>query len=243
MHFCLLNLGCGTKISARAINIDSSLALRISQNRVLRFGAALLMDEARKGRILGVSTPVILHNLAKGIPFPDNSVDAVYHSHMLEHFDRGDVYPFFSEVLRVLKPGGYHRICVPDLELAARNYLSSLQNTVLTGDGANHDEFVAQLLEQSVRKEAHGTSQQHPLRRMLENIFLGDARKRRETHQWMYDRVNLPAKLKMAGFTEIKVRAWNDSSIPEWPAYGLEIDVSSKEYLAGSLYVECSKPE
>ena len=63
------------------------------------------------------------HDLRRGIPFPDGSVDAVYHSHVLEHIDRSAVPGCLAEIRRVLRIGGVHRIVVPDLELVVRNYL------------------------------------------------------------------------------------------------------------------------
>ena len=54
----------------------------------------------------------MVHDLSKGIPFDDNSVDVVYHSHLLEHIDRKNVPTFLKEIRRVLKPRGIHRIVV-----------------------------------------------------------------------------------------------------------------------------------
>ena len=42
---------------------------------------------------------VIAHNLTKGVPFSDGTFDAVYHSHVLEHFSRKDGEMFIKSVL------------------------------------------------------------------------------------------------------------------------------------------------
>ncbi len=42
----------------------------------------------------------------KGLPFADNSFDAVYASFLLEYMNRGEFGKIFSEVVRVLRPGG-----------------------------------------------------------------------------------------------------------------------------------------
>lgn len=62
------------------------------------------------------------HELEKGLPFPDDSVDFVYSSHVVEHFFHEDAERLAGEIRRVLRPGGVVRICVPDLEHAVDLY-------------------------------------------------------------------------------------------------------------------------
>lgn len=69
---------------------------------------------------------VIAHNLKQGIPFPDESFDVVYHSHVLEHFPKSEAEAFIKECYRVLRPQGILRVVVPDLEEITRMYLHSL---------------------------------------------------------------------------------------------------------------------
>jgi len=237
-----LNLGCGTKTSNNCVNIDWSFYLRIKNNPVLRAAAAPFMSAERRERLVNLSSNVLVHDMRKGLPFDALNVDAVYHSHVLEHIDRAHVTTFQKEIYRVLKPGGIQRICVPDLELLARRYLDSVARC--EADPAHvprHDGFISDILEQSVRKEAYGTSTQPRLRRYLENRLLGDARQRGETHQWMYDRFNLMNMLSEVGFVDIQARSWNDSAIKDWAAMGLEVDESGREYQPQSVYVECRK--
>ncbi len=56
-------------------------------------------------------------DLTKGIPFPDNSVDGIFSSHMIEHFDCFQAINFLKECFRSLKPGGVLRLSVPDPEI------------------------------------------------------------------------------------------------------------------------------
>lgn len=68
-------------------------------------------------------TPVDLPwNLARGIPFPDVSVDGVACEHLYEHLSLNAAYQLSHEVLRVLRPGGIFRISVPDAGLCLRSY-------------------------------------------------------------------------------------------------------------------------
>ncbi len=122
----ILNLGCGTKTSPHVTNIDWSIHARLRHHPVGRRLAPLILNEERRRRFLGMDE-VLVHDLRKGIPAPPESVDAVYHSHVLEHIVRDAVPRFFEEVRRVLKPGGVHRVVVPDLERYAREYLESLE--------------------------------------------------------------------------------------------------------------------
>jgi predicted SAM-dependent methyltransferase len=94
-----------------------------------------------------MSDNIVVHDLRKGIPAEEGSVDAVYHSHTLEHIDRDDVPGFMAEILRVLKPGGIHRIVVPDLEAPVRAYLKDLD-----AGNDDHDRTIERFLEQAVRR-------------------------------------------------------------------------------------------
>lgn len=55
-----LNVGCGNRFHPDWVNVDLS----------------------------PIDKRVITHDLSTGIPFDDNSFDAVYHSHLLEHIPR-----------------------------------------------------------------------------------------------------------------------------------------------------------
>src|SRR5665213_2847022 len=98
----MLNLGCGEQHHPAWVNVDF-----VSQDPT-----------------------VILHDLTKGIPYPDNSFEVVYHSHVLEHFTRSDARKFIQECFRVLKPNGVLRIAIPDLEQIVRNYTTFLEPAI-----------------------------------------------------------------------------------------------------------------
>ena len=86
----ILNLGCGTRVSDRpgVTNIDWSFYLRMKKSSFLRKLAPLALKGVRWERFQSLPDNILCHNLAKGIPFSDGSVDAVYHSHLLEHLER-----------------------------------------------------------------------------------------------------------------------------------------------------------
>lgn len=60
------------------------------------------------------ATPDILAPITK-IPLPDESVDAVYTSHTLEHVYYHEALQALKEFRRVLKPDGYAVVIVPDV--------------------------------------------------------------------------------------------------------------------------------
>jgi predicted SAM-dependent methyltransferase len=59
------------------------------------------------------------------LPYADNSVDAIYCSHVIEHIETLHVEKFFQESCRALKPGGILRICCPDAEYLFSNLKDS----------------------------------------------------------------------------------------------------------------------
>ena len=124
-----LNLGCGSRYVPDWVNVD----------------------------LISTGPGVIPHDLRKGLPFPDDSFHVVYHSHLLEHFDRSDAPGFLRECLRVLRPGGAIRVVVPDLEQIVRSYLVALEQVTLGGDRVIEYEWrVCQLLDQCVRTKSGG---------------------------------------------------------------------------------------
>jgi predicted SAM-dependent methyltransferase len=64
--------------------------------------------------------------------YEDETVDEVRASHVLEHFPHGEVSHVVNEWARVLKPGGWLKIAVPDFDWIARQYLSG-QNINVQG--------------------------------------------------------------------------------------------------------------
>lgn len=139
----LLNLGCGANTHKDWINIDLS-----SKN-----------------------SEVLRCNLKNGIPFINDSVDVIYHSHVLEHFSKKDAANFIKECHRVLKKGGILRISVPDLEQIARAYLNSLEDALAEKPLAkeNYDWIVLEMLDQTTRNESGGEMAKFLQQPKLEN--------------------------------------------------------------------------
>lgn len=242
----ILNLGCGVKTSDRAINIDWSINLRIANNRFLFWIANKVLSQERSDRLRLIGNNVLVHDLSKGIPFADGSVDAVYHSHTLEHIDRDFDDPkrdaalsFIKDCYRVLKPGGILRVVVPDFERRCIAYIRNLEACEHDRSAwSTQDLYVGKLVGQAAMKLLPNTKHEHPLIQRTELFLLGDARARGQTHQWEYDRFNLQHLLNLAGFEKVKQVDFKTSSIDGWNEMGLDLDESGNEYKPDSLYFE-----
>lgn len=87
-----------------------------------------------------------IHGDARELPFEDDSVDAIWCSHMLEHMAVVDVPVVLNEFRRVLKPHARAIIRVPNFDYVARYWLTgadrgwaeSLVFGLQTSDGEFH---------------------------------------------------------------------------------------------------------
>ena len=126
----LCNLGCGSRHHPDWINID----------------------------VNGDGSSVHRWDLRCGLPLPNAVCDAIYSSHLIEHFDRAGAARFLDECRRCLRHGGVLRLVAPDLEDIARNYLSCLEAARRGEAGAaqRYDWMVIELLDQLVRHRSGG---------------------------------------------------------------------------------------
>ncbi|HZI20719.1 MAG TPA: methyltransferase domain-containing protein [Pyrinomonadaceae bacterium] len=125
-----LNLGCGTRFHPAWTNLD--------------------FEAAAPG--------VLAHDLRRGIPFPADTFEFAYHSHVLEHFPREGARRLLAECRRVLRPGGVVRVVVPDLEDLAAAYLETLGRAAAgeAGWGDNYEYVMLELYDQTVRERPGG---------------------------------------------------------------------------------------
>lgn len=131
---------------------------------------------------------------------------------------------------------------VPDLESLSRAYLAHIAASERDRrEAQRHDEYVAAMFEQCVRRQATGTSRQPAVRRLIETAIRGDARRQGETHQWMYDRINLGMLLVESGYRNVRTQRHDTSQIPHWTELGLDLNERGEEYIPQSLYMEAQK--
>ncbi|MDJ0744589.1 MAG: methyltransferase domain-containing protein [Xenococcaceae cyanobacterium MO_167.B27] len=125
-----LNLGCGDRFHQQWTNID----------------------------IKSANDAVISYNICQKIPYLDNSFDAVYHSHLLEHLTKHQAQSFLRECFRVLRPDGTLRVVVPDLEQIVKTYLLALKKVQLDFQewSDNYDWILLEMYDQTVRNDSGG---------------------------------------------------------------------------------------
>lgn len=123
-----VNLGCGLAVAPGWINVDASLnALFAGAPKfVLRLlyrlsGANRYYTEQEYSRLLSEHC-FVFHDLARSLPFHEQTVDAFYSSHFFEHLFKKDAERLLREMHGALKDGGLVRIAVPDLAHAVGLY-------------------------------------------------------------------------------------------------------------------------
>lgn len=136
----------------------------------------------------------LVWDLRKMLPIPSNTMDAVYASHVLEHFSFRDLNRLLSEIHRVLRPGGEFFIAVPDASLYVRIY---------NGELAATDYLRYQPAQIShLRMDA------------LNYIFFMNGH-----HRFMFDSENLAFHCSRNGFMNCEVRAFNPELDSQERAY------------------------
>lgn len=208
-----VNVGCGWSVGAGWQNYDGSPTLRFERLPVVgrlytkndnRFPEAALFADITKGPIGG-----------------ENSADAIFCSHMLEHVALEDMRKSLRHMFRMLKPGGIFRMIVPDLSTRALAYTQRL------GDPDAAHKF----LEDAVfgAKTSHNT-----LFARLQWAYGNSG------HLWMYDEPAMRKELEQVGFVTIRRCAFGDSELAAFA----EVEDSDRfecEYGA-ELAFECRKP-
>ena len=124
-------------------------------------------------------------DLSEGIPFPDNSVDMLYSSHLLEHFYFREMMQLLAECRRVLKPGGTISVSVPCTRFFIDAYMKGDRNYYdrlpLHWDPAwNNTGSLIDLVNYMAYMDGH--------------------------HKYMFDEENLVRVLEISGFREVRLR-------------------------------------
>jgi SAM-dependent methyltransferase len=208
-----VNVGCGASPTPGFVNLDNSWSARVAKIPFLAgvLAALPLLGEEQRAFIARARALGIGWADAAKLPFEDGTVGLVYTSHMLEHLTQAEAAAFFREALRVLEPGGWIRIAVPDLRRIAVHYV----------DGAlDADGFVEATLMASARP-----------RNLRERITLAVTGPRH--HLWMYDGPSLCRLLRAQGFVNEAELPRGLTKVPDTGALNLLERADESVYVEG----------
>jgi SAM-dependent methyltransferase len=179
-----LHLGCGPRYLPGFLNIDGNLFNEID----------LWLD------------------VRNGLPFPSNTVDSIYSTHMFEHFYPDELKLLLLECVRVLKPGSGIRLIVPNLGSAIAAYA---QKQINWFDAAFPRRFDS-------------------LGGRFSNFIFCDGQ-----HRTAFDFTYLDEVLRQSGFRKVEESAEGESRLygGDVPAY----EPGDSRDLPHSLYVEAFK--
>jgi SAM-dependent methyltransferase len=185
------------------LNVDGSFNAWLAQKPTLRRAMAGLRLVPKSQLEIPWPKNVKIADLRKRLPWPNNSFDAVFSSHLLEHLYRQEALNLLKEVHRVLVPGGLCRMLVPDLRAIVLEYLR--QGTVEGDVGAADDPARRMCRRLLMRSEAP------PRTGLVYRAYtaLTDF----HDHKWMYDGPSLIKLMSEAGFIECSERAFLQSDI------------------------------
>lgn len=125
----LVNVGCGTVFYDNWLNLDVSPC----------------------------NPSVAYLDVRRGLPLDNNTADACFSSHVIEHLTPQAAVTFLCEQQRVLKPGGFLRVVCPDLAEICGSYLHEYNISQASGVlSFRHRHHVAELLDQMVRTRPGG---------------------------------------------------------------------------------------
>jgi hypothetical protein len=155
-------------------------------------------------------------DVIKGLPILEQSANAVYCSHVLEHMSLNEFRTTVRNVFSYLRSGGTFRLVLPDIEYLAQSYLNDAD------PGA-----ASRFMRESYLGE-------EGLTRGL--LALPTALFGRSKHLWMWDFKGLEAELAAAGFTGIRRAQFGDSGDPCFN------EVEAIHRWENCLGVECKRP-
>lgn len=211
MQKSYVHYGCGLAAPDGWMNFDVSPTLRIQK--------IPLLGSLVKGSLNTVFPDSVNYgNIITGLPVANNSCDGIYCSHTLEHLSLNDFRKALLNTKKILKKGGLFRCIVPDMEHVARTYVSNLDQ----GKKDASITFINDTL-MGVTERPKG------FKGFLAAIFGAS------NHLWMWDEKSMEMELEKAGFTNIRLCAFDDSKDDMFK------QVESEDRFIHSIAFECTK--
>ncbi len=200
-----MQYGCGFNAPSGWKNFDVSPTLRFE--RLPLIGRLYSKNQRR------FPGNVEYGDIVKGIPLPNESCEAIYASHVLEHLSLRDFRAALANTYRLLTCGGLFRLVVPDLEILAKRYLES------------DDPMAASSFMEAT---SLGVSERQRGWRGLTTTWLGNS-----SHLWMWDLRAISQELATVGFADIRRCCLGDE-----PVF---LAVEEESRFVDALAVQCRK--
>ena len=188
-----INLGSGP-ISARGwTNYDWGLLPVLGKYKLVSFLVKCkLIDKNYDWKWPAID----LVDIRKELPNEDNSVEFIYCSNVLEHFEKYEAKKILLECRRILKKNGCIRVVLPDLKKLIKNYSSA--------DTFNREYF------------GYDKDLNNSLLGKIKSLFI-------RGHQWMYDDESFINLLKEVGFSKIKKYEFRQGEVPDLNVLDIEL--------------------
>ena len=236
-----LHLGCGLNAVDGWLNVDGSWNARLAKLPWLRRALATVGVISKEAAAVPWRRDLRILDVRDPLPFPTNSFEALYASHLLEHLFLTDAQRLLKECFRVLRPGGVIRIVVPDLRPIVQEYLGERPFH-------NSDEFADMPAADRMNRRLHFRNPNPPRGNVVLRVYA--ALTEFQTHKWMYDATSLVQHLRATGFDEVEEREFrvsriNDIDRIEHPGRVLRgegICVEGLKPVAASMLGEARRP-
>lgn len=203
----LVQYGCGWCAPEGWRNFDASPTLRFE--RIPLLGRLYTKNQKR------FPENVEYGDIVSGLPLSENSCQAIYCSHVLEHLALDDFRTALENTNRILAPGGIFRLVLPDLEY----FINAYRND------PSHNAAISFMSSTLLGKENRD--------RWLKGIvveWIGNSQ-----HYWMWDYKSIKCELQQTGFIDIRRADFGDS------ASSVFQDVEELQRWENCLGVECRK--
>lgn len=230
MEMKRLHLGCGLNTPEGWIHLDASWNAWLAKYPILRKSLKAIHLLPADQKDIPWKSGILIHDVRKPLPFQDNTFNAIYASHLLEHLYLEEAKGLLKECFRVLLPTGVLRMVVPDLRSIILEYVGDKPFGKLSNDTETinrADRLNKRLLLRGPEPKSGNLF--YKIYTLLKDFH---------SHKWMYDAESLTFYFKQAGYVDVQEMQFLQSRIE-----GIEKIEKGESILNGEgICVEGSKP-
>ena len=175
----------------------------------------------------------------KHLNYSDNSIDYIFHEHMLEHLDEVDGFNFIKECYRILKPSGKMRISIPSFDGFIDCYNNWENDELVPEEFKKKYRSRTDFLNKAILGEAAGVES-----KMLSVDWNVQHLNNNESwHKYYYTKEDICDKLRISGFSKIEFKEKHISDDVNLQKLERRINAGIFKYFPKmlDLTVECTK--